>query len=89
MVDRFSQMAYFIPCYKTDDVTYIAELYFKKVMRLDGIPWSITLDYDTKLLSHFWITLWKKMGTKMKYSTTSHLQKDGMLKWLIRPYVHT
>ena len=78
VVDRFSKMEHFVPCHTTYDAVQIADQYFKEIVRLHSIPRTMVSDRDTKFLSHFWLTLWRKMGMRLNFSSSSHPQTDGL-----------
>ena len=74
VVDRFSNMAHFIPCKKTLDVLHVADIFFKEIVRLHGLPKSNIYDKYSKFYSYFWRTLQKTMGVELRFSSTFNPQ---------------
>nr|GFA41847.1 RNA-directed DNA polymerase [Tanacetum cinerariifolium] len=49
----------------------------REIVRIYGVPRSITSDQDIKFVNHFWRTLWKRLGAKLNFSSSHHPQTNG------------
>jgi hypothetical protein len=86
VVDRFSKMAHFILFQKNSDAMHVANLFFKEVVRLHGLPRRIVSDKDTQFVGHFWRTPWKKLGMDLSFISSYHPQIDGQTEVVNRSF---
>ncbi|GKF11542.1 RNA-directed DNA polymerase [Tanacetum coccineum] len=70
-------MAHFVPYSKTFDASQVVRLYFAKIVKLHGVPKTLTSNRDVEFVSHFWFTLWTRLGSKLQFSSSHHPQTDG------------
>ena len=78
VVDKATRMVHLIPCRK--DIPDAVRLVWKHILRLHGVPWVIFSDMETQFTSKFWQELWKMTGTFLKFSTSYHLQTQGVVE---------
>lgn len=69
IVDRIIKSTHFLPIKTAYSAEDYAKVYIWELVRLHGVPLSITLDRDIQFTSHFWRTFQKGSGTKMELST--------------------
>lgn len=55
----------------------MAHLFFREIIRLHGVPKTVTSDRDVKFISKFWQNLWNKFGTQLQFSSAFHPQTNG------------
>ena len=77
VVDRFSKRAHFIPYKTTYGAMQTAEIFFREIYKLHGLPSRIISDRDSRFRSDFWQHLMSKFGTRLAMSTSFSPQSDG------------
>ena len=84
-VDTLTKMAHFVPA-KKEGLTSLelANLFFKHVYRLHGLPMKIISDRDPRINNDFWKQLFKKAGTQLNISTAERPQTDGQSEVTVR-----
>ncbi|GKB94220.1 putative nucleotidyltransferase, ribonuclease H [Tanacetum coccineum] len=68
VVDRFSKMVHFIPCKKTTNAVNVAQLFFRDVYRLHGLPSSIVSDRDTRCLVGDHVKAWDQKLSQAEFA---------------------
>lgn len=96
VVCRLTKMIHVVPTHTTASAEGTAEIFFKEVFRMHGLPASIVSDRDSKFTSDFWQSLFKLTGTSLDMSTAYHPQTDGQteranrtVEEMLRPYCST
>jgi hypothetical protein len=77
VVDHFTKYAHFVPLHHPYTTPTVARAFIDSIVKLHGMPHSITSDRDAIFMSNFWKLLFKSLGTKLQFTMAYHPQTDG------------
>jgi hypothetical protein len=86
VVDRLTKFSHFFAISMDYSASQVANLFFREVFWLHGLPKTIVSDRDSRFMSIFWQELFRLVGTKLTPNTSYHPQTDGQTeivnKWV-------
>jgi hypothetical protein len=86
VLDRLTKFAHFFAIPMDYRAIHVAELFFREVFRLHGLPKQIVSDRDGCFINGFWQELFRLIGTELATSTNYHPKTDGQIeivnKWV-------
>jgi hypothetical protein len=65
VVDRLTKYAHFFAIPTRYSASQVAELFFREVFRLHGLPKNIVSDRDSRFMGGFWQELFRLVGTEL------------------------
>ena len=80
IVDRLTKMVYYKPVKVTIDAPGLVEIIINVVVRYNGLPDSIIIDWGSFFISKFWSLLCYFLGIKRRLFTAFYLQTDGQIE---------
>jgi len=70
IIDRLTKYAHFFAIYAHYTVAQVAELFFREIFRLHGLPKTNINDRDSCFMGRFWQELFQLVGTELTQSTS-------------------
>ena len=70
VVDRLTKFGYFLSLAHPFTASDVARILLDSVVKIHGLPLSITFDRDKIFTSNFWRELFKQLGVGLHMSTT-------------------
>ena len=80
VVCRLSKMTHLIPCCESMSAKSFAKLFVSNIVRLHGLPTSITSDRGTHWNNEFWAHVCALLGITRKLSSAYHPQTNGQVE---------
>jgi hypothetical protein len=77
VVDRLTKFAHFYVVPTEYNAVQVAELFFREVFRIHGLPRNIISDRDNRFIGTFWRELFRLVGIELTPNTIYHPQTDG------------
>ncbi len=83
-VDRLTKQIRLAPIPHDYSAPSIAKSFFENIYRNHGLPQEIISDRDPIFMSHFWSSLFDKLGVKLRPSSAYHPETDGQTERMNR-----
>ena len=72
VVDKLTKFSHFYTIPTKYNAVQVAEIFFREVFGLHGLPKNIVSDRDSRFIGTFWRELFRVVGTELTPSTSYH-----------------